>query len=430
MFKELYGSIFAIKFFALCLSLFSGLFYSPFSLAACSWQAAGIMSATNTTNLKLNSSSFRLIANKLWYEDRLFPPGTSMAVDTLSLKGFICIGLPELVGKKVDFVYVPPIGATPSGAGYLVPGNTQGVAMKVEFLTGSSHPHGILFGTSTGTVSGAILSSRAGVPSISLRLTLVKTGRFVSSDNLKWGTHIVWFPEGLGWLRYYAEGDPALVAAAGNQLVMGDFLEPNIPGGRFNYPGAAQTPLCTADYLGDVPLNTKKVFRLQPVSSSDFSGAGPIDRAAQALPLKFRCQGTINTDALVTFDASFPLNGGANGVGMPEADSDIGVQLLIGDVPVRFGAHSAPLPWSKVRMEDQLNPVEDIFEGVLSPQGLYCLADCDDAMAGPNWVDGGAAQGFNFGMEPLITFRYYQTTSQRPLPRKFSVPFTITMDWN
>ncbi len=403
-----------------------GLLYSPFSVASCSWQAPGVISSFQQTDMELDSSSYRMIANRNWYDDKYFPAGTLMAVDNLALKGFVCNGLPELADRKVDFVYVPPVGATRSGSGYLVAGNAPGVAMKVEFPARGDHLHGIFLGTSTGSAAGGGLTSRAGVPSFSMRLTLVKTGKFSSSTDVTMFEPAVWFPDGLGWFRYYAAGDPTLVAADGNRLVMGKFLR---PGGLNSYAGGAMYPVCQFRYLGDVALVANHVIRLQSVSASDFSGIGPIDRATQRLPLKFYCAGTVNTDVYVSFDAHFPLHGAVEGVGLPEPDSDIGVQLLLGDVPVRFGERSSALPWSKVRLDQQMEPVNHAVGGFLTRQGAYCRNDCGGTMTGSNWVDGGAVKGSNLGSEPLITFRYYQTSSRRPVARTFSVPFTITMDW-
>ncbi len=423
MFKEMRVSGFLSKTSGFCFIVVLGLLYSTFSLAACSWKGSGIFSSVAATKLELNSSSYRMIAHRNWYDDRNFPPGTLMAVDSLTMAGFLCNGLPELHGQKVDVVYVPPPGATPSGAGYLVTGNAAGVAMKVEFLDGTPHRDGIYLGTSAGAVSGSILTTRGGLPSISIRLTLVKTGKFAPLV----GTNAtVWFPNGLGWFRYYSASDPLLVAAAGNQLVMDDVLAPTHHSG---YVGLAMTPSCSLSYLGDISPITNSVVHLKSVSSSDFLGVGPINLSSRALPLKFSCEASISTRAFVTFDANFPLNAGVNGVAMPDPDSDIGVQILLNEAPVRFGSRSSELPWAKVRFDDALFPVYDVFEGFLTRQGKYCVNDCGDTVSGPNWVDG-AVQGFNLGMEPVITFRYYQTSNSRPVPRRFTVPFTISLDWD
>lgn len=427
MSKELRISGFARQFFGFYFVVVFGLLYSSFSNAACSWQSTGISSSVVTTDLVLNSSSYRMIANRSWYSDRNFPPGTLMAVDSFRMNGFVCTGLPELNTQKIDVVYIPPVGATPSGAGYLVAGHAPGVAMKVEFLNSAPHPEGIYLGTSTGAVVGSILTNRGGLPSFSIRLTLVKTGKFLDQNGMKQFEPVIWFPDGLGWFRYYAAGDPTRVSAAGNRLVMGDVLNPQRTD---SYLGVAMMPICKLNSLGDMYLTSNAVVRLQPVSNSDFSGVGPISFSSRALPFKFHCERTVNTRAFVTFDASFPFNAGMDGVGMPDANSDIGVQILMNDTPVRFGGRSSELPWNKIRFDDGKYPMYHPLEGFLTRQGMYCFSDCGDTVSGPNWVDGGAAEGFNLGVEPIITFRYYQTSNQRPIPRKFAVPFTISLDWD
>src|SRR6218665_3402360 len=98
---------------------------------------------------------------------------------------------------------------------------------------------------------------------------------------------------------------------------------------------------------------------------------------------------------------------------------DVGVQILLNDVPVHFGRR-APLDWDR-------KPHSIATTGY--KQGTYCLSSsCGEDMDGAEWTNGGASVGSNDDIRSDVTFKYYQTTNAKPKPQIFHVGFTITLE--
>lgn len=398
-----------------------GLLPAPLSWAACGWrQPDGESSSPAGGPIVLRSIGWKLVANKHWYEDTRFAVGSLMGTDetTFSLAGG-CTNMRELSGARMEVVYVPPADAVPHGRGYRLKPYALGVALDIEFPDGMAHPAGIVLARSTGAVgAGGVLATPGFGAPIALRITLVKTGAFTGTGERS----LLKLAGDLGRLRYYKLGEPRVLSQADNvlQLPNGYGAEPQA------YIGRAQAPHCALTRLGNLqPGAGPRAIRLKAVSAKDFNGPGALANASGAAALGFSCEGVDALKPVFYLEASFPFATGREGVGMPEQDSDVGVQVLFGEQPVRLGEASRALAWSPQPLNSIL---ADGQGGLVSPQGLYCRRDCASDMSGPNWISGGASQGDNQGQEAQLTFRYYQTGQRRPAPRSFSVPFTLSLD--
>jgi hypothetical protein len=374
-----------------------------------------------------------MLANKKWYNDTRYPAPALMGLESVTLTARSCTGLVELGGHRISAVYIPPSGAvrSPSGTGYRIGSGVAGVVFEVDFPDGKSHPDGgILLAAQDPSesqtvlpISGIINLASGRTFIVKLTISLVKTGDFgpgygnVAND-------IKLPPDGLGSLQYYSITDTSKKSNSINVMVF-----PASYGGTHSYwLAAVGTPTCRVFRLGDAWLTggpaSPGVIRLPSVNNLAFSGPGATDSSSDTRPFIFQCHGTDLTHPEVYFDANYPLDGGVNGVGMPSANSDIGIQILFNNGAVKFGVNSLPLQWSK-------NPYSALYDpiyGWLEASGRYCLKDCGTSMSGANWIDGGVGYGTNEGFEANVTFKYYQTTSKRPAPGQFSVPFTVTLD--
>ncbi len=412
--------------------LFGVVLFNPAAYAGCDWSGttAGIVSSVGARPVVLEKATSRMLVNRSWRDDVRFPVGSLLARDTLTLGARLCGGLYELSGSFLDVHYIAPMNAKPHGAGFLIPGSAQGVAMLVEFPSGAMSAGGMLIGTSTERVrpGGQLLLNRTGIPPISVRLSLVKTGSFSSTS----AASVVAFADGLGLVRYFAAGRNDVIAIEENQLVLSSLFNAAPPGGK-PVLANARAPSCRAEEIasaGGRVGNTLATVRMVPVANGEFSGPGAIEVAQHHGPLLFTCDGSLSSAVSVSFDSTFPFNNGADGVGMPAANSDVGIQLLLNDSPVSFGTASVSLPWVAVSYDTQGRAFKDPDSGTLyTAHGHYCRADCGDDMSNASWVDGGAASGSNRGLGGTsLTLKYYQTTANRPAPQHFSVPFTVSLD--
>jgi hypothetical protein len=312
--------------------------------------------------------------------------------------------------------------------GYLIPAKAPGVALKLDFPQAAGfHPGGFLLGTATERVTGGGLLPASAVPALHMRVAVVKTGPFDPYGPYAQATHLTW-PEGLGWIRYFDAELPEVYSISETAVAMG----PTAVAGS-GYPGSAMRTFChlgrdprRAPFVSNGALEPGVVIALPPVKRSDFAGFGAAGPEAQSRSLAFHCVARAGTEVKVSFDAAFPLDKGQEGVGMPEADSDIGVQILLAGVPVQLGVNSQRLRWNFRRSSSYPQDFDDI-----SVQGRFCVSDCgtDASLANPNWIEGDGGTANNTAMEAAVSFRYFQTTHQRPRPRSFSVPFTVTLDW-
>ena len=389
--------------------------------AACGWrQPSGESSSPAGGAIVLRAIGWKLVANKHWYEDGRFAVGSLMGTDetTFNLAGG-CTHLRELAGGRVEVVYVPPANAVPHGRGYRLKPDALGVAVDIEFPAGTPHPAGIALARSAQTVgAGGVLATPGFAAPITLRITLVKTGAFTGTGEQS----LLKVAGDLGRLRYYKLGDAGVLSQADNVLQ----LPASYGTEQQAYIGRAQAPHCTLTRLGNLPSGAgPKVIRLTAVSAQDFSGPGALGRSAGSTSLRFSCEGADALKPVFYLEASYPFDNGRQGVGMPARDSDVGVQVLFDEQPVRLGEVSRALAWSPKPLDSVL---ADGQGGFVSPQGLYCRGECASDMRGPSWINGGASQGDNQGQEAQLTFRYYQTSEKRPVPRTFSVPFTLSLD--
>ena len=404
---------------ALLGALWMGLAQAPSASAACGWrQSNGDVTSPAGGPIVLNSLGLTLIANKHWYEDGRFPVGALMGTDETRFSSYGgCTNLRELAGSRLELVYVPPAGAVPQGQGYRLKPNALGVAVDIQFATGTAHPAGLALAQSTGIVGAGGVLGNLGLSPVPLRITLVKTGAFASDG----AQSLLSMPGDLGWLRYYRAGNANVVAVSDNVLRLPSGYGAN----QQDYMGRALAPHCRLTRLGDLTPAGNTVIRLAAVSQRDFLGPGAIDRGTRTQRVGFACEGSDHLKPVLYVEATYPFNNGVNGVGMPERDSDVGVQLLLDDQPLPLGTPSSALGWNPVALGSSL---ADGQGGFVSAQGRYCLGNCGDDMSGAAWVNGGAASGDNLGREPRLTLRYYQTTRQTPAPRTFSVPFTLSLD--
>jgi len=338
----------------------------------------------------------------------------------------MCSDLYELSGKLLDVIYYPPANSSPRGSGFMVPSSADGVSMFVEFPSGSVRAGAVLLATSSETVrpGGQLLLNRTGIPPVPMRLSLVKTAPF-SGDT---ANAIVHFPQGVGFIKYFAAGQVDM-SAADNQLVLSALLNPAVANDASRLANA-KSPACQAHDPTRTGMNTLSTIQLASLPATSFVGPGATEIALHRRPLLFSCEAALDSVVSVSFDAAFPLNNGVEGVGMPSATSDVGVQILLNDSPVAFGQKSSALPWAPVSYDGLGRGYVDPASGtVYSSHGYYCRADCGEQMAGANWLDGGPAWGSNRGIGGAsLTFRYYQTTADTPAAQQFSVPFTISMD--
>ncbi|MGY4534060.1 hypothetical protein ACVW0Y_003198 [Pseudomonas sp. TE3786] len=400
-------------------ALLAGFLYSNLASASCAWSGAAASYAVKNP-IVFETSGYKMLANKNWYNDSRYPVGSLMGQDTVTLVAKNCGSLTELSGNRINVIYSPPANAVSYGSGYRIPTSAPGVAINIEFPGGTATAGGILVGTSLGIVtSGGLLTPTGSrIPPVKVNLSIVKTGPFSNSND-----GAIRVDGGLGWFRYSSATTSGLVSVSEDQL---QFPTKYSSAREGDYLGYTSSPICHLNSLGSVSLATgPKVITLSPVSTGDFSGIGAIAKGAKSQQFTFTCLGTADTKPTVYFDATFPFNNGLDGVGMPGADSDIGVQILLNDVPVRFGQNSPVLGWNLTPLN---TGITDVFYGFISPQGFYCRANCGTDMSNSNWVDGGAAMGNNDGINAAVTFKYYQTKNKAPDPKSFSVPFTITLD--
>ncbi|WP_271193298.1 hypothetical protein [Pseudomonas turukhanskensis] len=297
--------------------------------------------------------------------------------------------------------------------------------MELNFSNGVAHPDGVLLGSSTplATVSptGAF-NFGSSVNNVPVTISLIKTGEFGSGYGM--GANNIRFPDGLGSMQYYSSTDPGVKSSSINVINFPDTY--GLGGTDSHYLAAVGTPYCEVLTLGNASLvaASPAVIQLSSVSSSAFSGIGAIDSGSSTRKFRFACHGTDETQPKVYFNATYPLGGSVNGVGMPSADSDIGIQILLNNVPVEFETYSSPLQWTK-NAYAPYNPKEG---GTYLASGYYCLKECGTSMTGANWIDGEVGTGNNDDIDVNVTFKYYQTTDARPAPSQFSVPFTVTLD--
>ncbi len=401
---------------------------SPSSFAGCDWSSAsaGVSSSVASRQIVLEAPSYRMLFNRSWREDSRFPAGSLLALETLTLSARMCSDLYELSGKLLDVIYYPPSNSSSRGLGFMVPSSADGVSMFVEFPSGSVRAGAVVLATSSETVrpGGQLLLNRTGIPPVPMRLSLVKTGAF-SGDT---ANAVIHFPEGVGFIKYFAAGQVD-TSAADNQLVVSGLLNPAVANDASRLANA-KSPACQAHDSSGTGMNALSTIRLASLPTTSFVGPGATELALHRQPLLFSCEAALSSVVSVSFNAAFPLNNGVDGVGMPSAASDVGVQILLNDSPVVFEQNSPALPWSPVSYDAQGRGYVDPASGtVSSSHGHYCRADCGDHMAGSNWFDGGPASGSNRGVGgALLTFRYYQTTADTPAAQQFSVPFTISLD--
>lgn len=399
-------------------------FSSSMASASCTWGGASLPNSFSTP-IVFQTAGFKMLANKRWYDDSRHSVGTYLGMSLTTLTGTLCTNLRELKGQQAAVVYAPPSNAIPSGSGFRIPTNAAGVAIEIEFPNGTAQNGGIYLTASAGKVSasGGLTQASAKFAPVPVKLSLVKTGSFSVTTNDSTKGEIT-VPGGLGWFTYRGVQDPTLIAGAQDQLLMP--ARYNAGGNNVTYNGFASAPSCEILGFDKIPLNSgSKVISMSPVSTSAFQGLGPVDASSKSHQFRFSCKGVADTKPAIYFSATYPLNTGVEGVGLPELGSDIGIQLLLDDVPVRFDVLSKALSWNVNALDNDLT---DQFYGVLKQQGWICRKNCDEDMTGPNWENGGAASGNNDGLGATVTFKYYQTTTASPQPRDFSVPFTVTLD--
>lgn len=398
--------------------LIAGCIYSLTASAGCGFEGAST-SVSATLPVTLEKTGYKLIGARYWVDDSRYPVGSLMGVDKFSLQPKGCSDLGAFSGR-IAIVYQPPANAV-KGAGntYRIPSDASGVALEIEFPSASIHASGglLLSESKNAAVGGSVTDVRAQFTSFPVKVSLVKTAKFSSDDN----TRAITFANGLGKMTYYNATNSSQQSSAENAVQM-----PPYYGNK--YQAQAFAPSCKLKNVGGATANaTDKVIKMSAVNTSDFSGKGAIEKSSKAAKLWFSCTGTSETKPTVYFQATYPLGDGNNGVGMPKADSDIGVQLLFNQKNIKFGDPSSSLGWKTDLYND--TTIVDTNYGPLAPRGFYCKADCGDDMSGPNWVDGGARyKNDNGGFDSEITVKYYQTTEATPKVQSFSVPFTVTLE--
>lgn len=414
----------------ICLGLafwVTGTGMSPKAAANCLWVSSP--SAMSTPSGIQFTGLAKWLSKTLWVDEQGYPVGTLMALSTVSLRPEGCSGLTDIRNRLVDFVYMPPANATRIHNGFLLPARAAGAALRLEFPRAlGAHPAGILIHSSTGTVAQNGLLHGNFLPWLDIRIALVKTGAFDPFSFSSSSSDLAW-PDGLGWVRYFPKGEPNVHSLSETPLAMGPSAAQitGVPGVAVGAACRLRPTLLRGEMQGARRnMGAANVVRLESVKATDFNGFGPIEKGAQQRFIAFHCVARSSSEISVYFDATFPF-GGVDGVGMPGMNSDVGVQILLSGEPVQFGSRSMPLRW---RFEPSVS-----FPGGLdgkSIQGRFCIAGCadDTSLTNPNWREGDGGAGNNEAMEAPVTFRYFQTSQHPPVPRSFSVPFTITLDWH
>lgn len=385
--------------------------------AGCSFDGAATAISPNIA-LVFEKTGYKLLGARYWYDDSRYPVGSLMGVDKFSLQPKTCSTLGSGFVSRIAIVYQPPSDAVRvSGNIYRIASGATGVAMEIEFPTGSVHlSGGVLLSESRNTaVGGGITEVRAQFPPFPVKISLVKTAAFSGDDSSRAITF-----NSLGTMTYYSATDSSQQASSNNAVQM-----PTYYGDK--YQAQAMAPSCKLKNVGGASADAiDKVIKMAAVNSNDFNGVGAIEKSSKSAKLWFSCSGTQSTKPTVYFEAKYPLGNGDNGVGMPKDNSDIGVQLLFNNQNINFGQPSSALGWKS----DLYNvSVVDPLWGSLAPRGAYCKINCGDDMSGSNWVDGGARyKNDNEGFDSAITVKYYQTTANKPKAQSFSVPFTVTLE--
>ena len=394
----------------------AGLGASAPAQAYCLWNGLDWVSAPRLT---LKDIGEKLMAGKYWFEDpkKPYDVGTLMGVREPTFQNLSCRvnTFDSLAGKRVVQVYVPPPNAQVSGRGFRIPTTNPAVMIGFEFPGGRPFEGAIEVARSSGSVTGNGALPN-GFSTFASRISIVKTGPFVATARPGSSDLAFTVPGGLGSFRYYPDdGGPAAVFQ--EQLVFPDTY------GGFGrhwqpYAGAPNCEVVSAKLIPDV-------ITLPDVSSARFTGIGAIEDSAKTENVEFRCWGLESTRPTITFDATYPLLNGAAGVGLPKADSDIGVQIFLDDLPVHLGREisiSTDMRSFPFR-EPEGSPPDSRSRGYFCIHGPNCTADMD----GSEWTDGKSAIG---QVTAPFRFKYYQTTAAKPAAQSFRVAFSITLDVN
>jgi hypothetical protein len=397
--------------------------YSTLSTAAgCGWSIAGVQfpaSGATAPSMVFDVQGKKMLFSRTWYNDDRYPVGSLMGIDSSTATQYqLCNQLNGAQAQTLVLVYEPPPGAMAysdgHGPGFRIPTSVAGVAMGVQFPSAVPYPPGLRVSMGSAPVFGTTLPPNSMAP-FTITLSVVKTGSFTAQHA---GSHIS-VPGGLGRLRY----------ATGNGFLSFDHAlsMPTIYSGYEDgrQIGSASAPYCAFTSLGNRPFSgVAPTITLGSVRSLDFTAPGSIDLGSRAAPLIFSCRSSGgNNRTTVTFQADFP--GGADGVGLPKADSEVGIQLLINDVPAVFGR---PLAVTWIRTP--FTPTTDKLGNTLANQGRYCtqLTNCSTDTTSPDWVLADSGVGSNSSTPVPVTLKYFQTGNQRPAPGRIRVPFTVTID--
>jgi len=411
-------------FFALALLMVICFSSSRAYAGGCSFQGVN-SSIVADDPFELRSLAFQMLEKKRWFDDRRYPVGSLMGVATALASGGNC-RLIDLLGHRVSVVYEPPAGTELGPGRYRIPTDHAGVSVDLEIQGTPYVAGGIKILESVGEVraGGNLSASNARWGNFSIKISLVKTASFGGEK----GDGNINFSKGLGTMRFYSLSQPYLSSASTTPVGMPSMINGPLDDRR----GLALPPACELTSLGSISFTNptgNSSIKLSAVSQNDFgTSVGAIDKSANSQKVYFACTGTDDTKPTIYFDTTYPFNGGNSGVGFAidtgtgKVRSDVGIQVLLNDVPVKFHQASDVLGWTR----KLYGPIPG-FPGI-SEQGLYCASNCGDSMTGPNWVEGGASFGSNADFDSQVTFKYYQTTSAKPAAGTFSVPFTITME--
>lgn len=409
---SLRANLYCELIFTLALSFLACLF-SPAVLAGCAFTPqAGGGNGTNTGGpvnfLRVTNA---LLNGTLWIENDKYPIGTLMGVPTTdSLKTNVCRDYTAVKDHFIAAVYEPPANAQPYANGYRIPApNNPGITAEVLFSNGGSPlppgPGGglLIWSSSSKVTTSGVLLGVNSLPRLDVRITLIKSGPLEHDVRVYWPN--------IGTIRYYStDTTPAIQDPTFNELT----ITPD--NNNLVESAVSNRPACKIDTGVQNSLKGETIL-LSPVSQNDFKGVGAIDKSVAARTFHFSCTSFDgDTKPTVTFDSDYMHNGGVDGVGLPAASNDVGIQVLSDGVPVKLGV---PLFMDLVFQPAPPN---------ITP-GRYCLAssDCDDVN---NWKgQPGYKQEQTPGREPKITFKYYQTTGTKPKAQKITVPFTVTLDY-